>query len=736
MAKSLLIVESPAKSKTISKFLGSNFRIESSMGHIRDLPKSKLGVDVENNFEVKYTNDRSKTKITKILREAAKEAKDIYLAADPDREGEAIAWHLTELLKKEIKDKPVYRVIFNEITQSAVQKAVQNPLDIDMNMVDSQQARRVLDRLVGYGISPLIWRVIYYGLSAGRVQSVALRIICEREELINAFVSEEYWEIFGFFGKSKYSPFKAKLVAIAGEKAEFVNKEQVDDFLSKIAGKSVKIANIVESERQNHPFPPFITSTLQRAASTYLGFSAKRTMSVAQRLYEGIDLKKQSVGLITYMRTDSVRMSEQAVQANREFIVENFGQNSLEPKPRYFQAKKGAQDAHEAIRPTDVSKTPESIKEFLTSEQFKLYELIWQRFVATQMKPAVVKSKKVEVEKGDALFEAQGGHIVDPGFTACYRFTKLSLGENIDPAYSVGDNLDIEEISPEQKFTTPPARYTESSLIKELESNGIGRPSTYANILSTIQDRGYVELQEKKFYALELGVAVNNFLVGSFDSFFNTEFTSAMESDLDEISRGKLDWKKFLKIYNDAMCGLMDKVNIKKAKEKLVISTKTKCPDCGKNLVIKWGRNGQFLTCSNYPTCKFSANFSKDSNGKIVIEKEKVLDDVCPECGSKLTIKKGRFGEFVACTGYPNCKFSKPLTLGVKCPECGVGEITQKMSKKGIFYACTEYPKCKFATSYKPIPITCPECGNPYMELRTKKGKEIKVCPKCGQEVI
>ncbi len=736
MAKNLLIVESPAKSKTISKFLGSSFRIESSMGHIRDLPKSKLGVDVENDFEVKYTNDRGKAKITKNLREAAKEAKEIYLAADPDREGEAIAWHLTELLKKEIKDKPVYRVIFNEITHSAVQKAVQNPMDINMHMVNSQQARRVLDRLVGYGISPLIWRVIYYGLSAGRVQSVALRIICEREELINAFVSEEYWEIFGFFGKGKFSPFKAKLVQVAGEKADFANESQVEDLLSKISDKSVKISNIVESERRNNPFPPFITSTLQRAASTYLGFSAKRTMAIAQRLYEGVDLKAQSVGLITYMRTDSVRMSEQAVQSAREFIVEKFGKNSLEAKPRHFKAKKGAQDAHEAIRPTDVTKTPESIKDFLTSEQFKLYELIWQRFVATQMKPAVLKSKKVEIEKGDALFEAQGSHVVDPGFTVCYRFTKLSLGENIDSGYAVGDVMDVEEIVPEQKFTNPPARYTESSLIKELESNGIGRPSTYASILSTIQDRGYVELQEKKFYALELGLAVNNFLVGSFDSFFNTEFTSAMENDLDEISNGKLDWKKFLRTYYDAMCALMKKVNVTKAKANLVKPTKTKCPECGKKLVIKWGRNGQFLTCSNYPSCKFSANFSKDSKGEIVIEKEKVLDDACPECGSKLTIKKGRFGEFVACTGYPKCKFSKPLTLGVKCPECGVGEIAQKMSKKGIFYACTQYPKCKFATSYKPVPVNCPECGNHYMEIKTKKGKEIKICPKCGQEIM
>ena len=549
MAKSLLIVESPAKSKTISKFLGSNFKVESSMGHIRDLPKSKLGVDVEQNFEVKYVNDRSKAKITKKLKDAAKTAKDIYLAADPDREGEAIAWHLTELLKKEIKDKPVYRVVFNEITQKAVQKAVSEPVDIDMNMVNSQQARRVLDRLVGYEISPLIWRVIYYGLSAGRVQSVALRMVCEREELIKAFVPQEFWEVFGNFGKGKTPIFKAKLTEFAGEKADPKCKDDVDKILGAISDKESNILDIEQSQRKTNPYPPFITSTLQRAASTYLGFSAKRTMGVAQKLYEGIVLEKDSTGLITYMRTDSVRMSDEAVQATRGLIPELYGKQALEPKPRHYKGKKGAQDAHEAIRPTDVSRTPESIKKFLTSEQFKLYNLIWQRFVATQMKAAVVVSKKVIIGKGDAVFEAIGGSVKDAGFTACYSFTKLALGENISADYEKGDFLDKEEILPEQKFTKPPARYSESSLIKELEAQGIGRPSTYASILSTIQERGYVQLSEKRFYALELGMAVNKFLVGSFDSFFNTEFTSGMESDLDDISDGKLDWKKFLAVY-------------------------------------------------------------------------------------------------------------------------------------------------------------------------------------------
>ncbi len=736
MAKSLLIVESPAKSKTISKFLGNQFKVESSMGHIRDLPKSKLGVDVENDFAVKYVNNRSKAKITKKLKEAAKAAKDIYLAADPDREGEAIAWHLTELLKKEIKDKAVYRVVFNEITQKAVQKAVNNPIDIDMNMVNSQQARRVLDRLVGYEISPLIWRVIYYGLSAGRVQSVALRMVCEKEELIKAFVPEEYWEVFGFFGKGKMQSFMTKLVEIDGKKAEPKNKEQVDDLLGKIAGKETKILDIEQSQRKNNPLPPFITSTLQRAASTYLGFSAKRTMGVAQKLYEGIVLEKESTGLITYMRTDSVRMSDEAVKATRALIPKMFGKEALEPKARHFRGKKGAQDAHEAIRPTDVRINPESIKKFLSSEQFKLYNLIWQRFVATQMKPAVVASKKVKIAKGIALFEAQGGSVIDAGFTACYTFTKLALGESIDPLYQKDDVLDKEDIVPEQKYTKPPARYSESSLIKELEAKGIGRPSTYANILSTIQDRGYVQLSEKKFYALELGMAVNKFLVGSFDSFFNTDFTSGMESDLDDISEGKLDWKKFLAVYYKEMHKLMDKVDTTKAKAALVKSTRKKCPECGKFLVIKWGRNGQFLTCSDYPKCKFSANFCINDKGRIEIEKPEVLEEKCPKCGKDLMIKKGRFGEFIACVGYPDCKFSKPLTLGVKCPLCGKGEIAQKMSKRGIFYGCTQYPECKFATNNKLVPIACPECGNPYMEIRNIKGKQVKVCPKCGQEAM
>jgi len=736
MAKNLVIVESPTKSKTISKFLGSSFVIKASMGHIRDLPKTKLGVDVKNDFTVKYLNDKSKTKIIKELKDEAKKANSIYLASDPDREGEAIAWHITQILKKEIKDKPIHRVVFNEITQKAVQKAINSPKNIDMNMVNSQQARRILDRLVGYEISPLLWKVVTYGLSAGRVQSVALRILCQKEEDIKKFVPQEFWNISMIVKKGNLNPFNVELSKWKNKKAVLNSKKEVDNFLEEISDSQAELHSITSRDKKVYPSPPYITSTLQMAASIHLGFSSKKTMIVAQKLYEGIKLEKNNVGLITYMRTDSVRMSSDALKQTRELIKDIYGDDLLEKKDRFFKNKKSVQDAHEAIRPTFVQKTPITIKKYLNNEQYRLYNLIWQRFVATQMTPAIVEIQNIQVKVSKAIFLSTAHKVTFDGFTKCFAFVNYSKGTPLNKKYNQKDILEKVKINTLQKYTKPPPRYTEGSLIKELDDKGIGRPSTYASILSTIKDRRYVELVNKKFFALSLGRTINKFLISNFDSFFNVNFTSAMETDLDEIEQGNISWKEFLKHNYTAMSSLISKVNIQKSKDALVEFAGIKCPKCGEILNIKWGKNGQFLACSNYPKCKFSANFKRDASGEIIIKVPEVLDEKCPKCGGEMLIKDSRFGKFIGCKNFPKCRFTKSITLGIKCPECSLGEITPKKGRRGVFYSCTEYPKCKFVTNYKPIKILCPECGNEYMEEKTKKGIKYKTCPKCGKEVI
>jgi len=733
MAKDLIIVESPTKAKTIGKFLKGKYNIKASMGHIRDLPKKTIGVDIEKNFKPKYVSDTRQKKIVKELKTAVKEAETIYLASDHDREGEAIAWHLVESLKKEIKDKNIYRIIFNQITKDAIRKAISNPTKIDQNKVNSQQARRILERLVGYNVSPFLWKVITKSLSAGRVQSVALRIICEREDEIQKFEPKEYWKIEANLNKNELASFKAILTKIDGKKAELSNKEEADKIFADIKKNEFILQKIVASKRKVSPLPPYITSTLQQDASRVLGYSPKRTMSIAQQLYEGINIAGEAVGLITYMRTDSLRVASEAIASCRKLISERFGEKELSAKTTVFKSKKSAQDAHEAIRPSSPFRTPESIADGLSKEQLKLYTLIWQRFVATQMNPILLNSTKLEIAVSNTAFEAKGSTILEKGFSKVYPHSIIILGENIDKNYVEKDALNCQKLDALQKFTKPPARFTEASLIKELESNGIGRPSTYANITSTIRLRNYVLLIQRKFHPTDLGMTVNKFLVSNFASFFNVEFTAEMEDSLDKVEIGDTEWHELLKKYFSSLSELMENVDLKKAKQNLIVKTEHKCDKCDSEMILKWGRNGQFLACSNFPECKNIKNFKKDENGKIKIVEPEKLDEKCPQCESDLIIKTGRFGKFIACSDYPTCKFAKPFTIGIKCPDCEDGEITEKKSKKGKFYSCTNYPKCKFITNFKPVKLSCPECGHYYLE---EHPKNIKKCPKCGKKVV
>ena len=739
MGKHLIIVESPAKAKTIGKFAGNSYLVKASMGHIRDLPKSSLGVDVENNFKPKYVTSTTKKKVIHSLREAAKQADKIYLASDHDREGEAIAWHLTQVLKKEIKGKEIHRIVFNEITRSAIQKALQKPGEIDDKKVESQQARRILDRIVGYTLSPMLWKVITKNLSAGRVQSVALRLICEREEKIKAFEPKEYWSITATIGKDEYPTFRASLHKWQDKKVEISNEKEAIEIFNSLKQEKFKLDSITTTEKKTHPLPPYITSTLQQDAARVLNFSAKKTMMVAQQLYEGIDLDGETVGLISYMRTDSLRIANEALESVRNLVTERFTKEYLHEKTRVFKNKSSAQDAHEAIRPTDPFRTPERIKPYLSIDQQKLYHLIWSRFVATQMKPILMKNVQIKIKAGEGLLIANGSSILFEGFRKAFPYVVLVLGETIDPAYlniEQNEHFKLHQLDKKQNFTKPPARYREATLIKELESKGIGRPSTYASIINTIVERKYVKLFERKFHPTDLGTVVNLFLIKNFEKFFNTEFTAKMENNLDEIEYGNINWHEILSHYYEEMKQLMTEVDVKKSKQELVEKTGIPCEKCDGELVIKWGRNGSFLACSNYPDCNEIHNYEKDEDGKITILRPQTTGEKCPDCDGELILKNGRFGKFIACSNYPNCKFTKPFTLGIKCPDCETGEITEKKNKKGrIFYSCSNYPDCKFISNYKPAAIKCSECGNFYLEERVTKQKgNYKRCPKCGKE--
>jgi DNA topoisomerase-1 len=737
--KSLVIVESPAKAKTINKYLGSGYEVTASVGHIIDLPKSKLGVSIEEGFKPQYVKIRGKEKIIKELKAKAADAEKVYLATDPDREGEAIAYHISTILDK--KEDSVYRVEFNEITKNAVDEAMKHPRNIDMRRVYSQQARRVLDRIVGYKISPLLWQIIYRGLSAGRVQSVALRLICEREEEIRAFVPEEFWNIFALARAEGYDPFKVKLAKIDGKKAKISNEEEANKHLQAIRSEAFKVSSVKRKEVKRQAPPPFTTSTLQQVASRQLRMSTRRVMQIAQSLYEGVELPGQgSVGLITYMRTDSTRISSVAIDAVRTYIKEAIGDDYLPARPKHYKTKKTAQDAHEAIRPTYIAPefSPEALKDKLSTEQFRLYDLIWKRFVACQMNPAVFDKTTVEVSGGKYLFSAEGEVMKFPGFMKIYKEDneQNSNGEKANIPLNLKEGLACEllELTPEQNFTKPPARYTESTLVKELDRLGIGRPSTYAQIVSTIIQRQYVERKEQKLFATELGEAVNKILIKGFPDLFNVSFTAKMEEKLDEIANNGATYEKVMSEFYAPFEQDLEKVKQQKDQLKSLIIEETDevCEKCGRPMVVRWGRNGKFLACSGYPECKNTKPLHKEEE-----EPPQETGEVCELCGAPMVIKRGRYGPFLACSNYPKCKNTKPLSTGVPCPREGCdGHIVERRTKKGrVFYGCSNYPKCDFMSWDKPVDKKCPQCGNPYMVEKNLKSKgHIYRCPNCKYE--
>jgi len=737
--KSLLIVESPAKVKTLTKFLGKDFTIKASIGHVKDLPKKDIGVDVKNNFAPTYVVIEGKEKVVKDLKKAAKAADQVFLGPDPDREGEAIAWHIAEELNGD-SDK-VFRVEFNEITEKAVKDAIKHPRKINPNLFDAQQARRVLDRLVGYKLSPLLWRKVRRGLSAGRVQSVAVRLVVDRERDIEAFKPVEYWSITATLEGNEPPQFDARLFQIEGQKADIKNEEQSTGIIEDLKGKSFIVKKIEKKKRKRSPSPPFITSTLQQDAARKLRYTAKKTMMIAQKLYEGIELGEEGpTGLITYMRTDSVRTASEAQHEAREFIVKEYGKDYAPQKPPVYKSKKSAQEAHEAIRPTSAYRTPAAVKKFLEADQYKLYKLIWERFVASQMESALLEQTSIDISADKYTFRATGTVITFPGFMTLYTESTDNgkEDEGLLPSLSENEELKTLGITPKQHFTQPPPRYTEATLVKELEARGIGRPSTYAAILSTIQDRKYTEKLEGKFKPTELGTVVSDLLVERFSDIMDYNFTANMEDHLDKIEEGGYKWvdvvmdfyKPFDKDLEEAMA-IAGKVKPQD------IPTDQVCEKCGKPMVIKWGRHGRFIACTGYPECKTTKPLEdqQSATGAPTAEQSvQETDEKCPKCGSPMVIRTGRFGKFISCSKYPECKTTKGLSIGVACPDDG-GDIVEKRTKKGkVFFSCGNYPKCKFATWYKPVNKQCPRCGAPILiEKRTKK-EEVLACLKkeCG----
>jgi len=687
MADSLVIVESPAKAKTIKKYLGDKYIVKASMGHIRDLPKSQIGVEIENGFEPRYITIRGKGNILKELKEASKKVKNIYLAADPDREGEAIAWHLANYL--ELPENKANRVVFNEITKQAVREAFKSPRPINMDLVNAQQARRILDRLVGYKISPLLWRKVKKGLSAGRVQTVALKLIIDRENEIRSFVPEEYWTITARLAAGK-AEFDAKFFGLNGEKLDLTNGEQVQQILDSLANATYSVRSVKEKERLRHPAPPFITSSLQQEAARKLNFRAAKTMSVAQQLYEGVDLGREgSVGLITYMRTDSTRVSPVAQEEARGYILDKFGQAYVPDTPRNYTKKAaGAQDAHEAIRPTSVLREPEQVKPYLTRDQYRLYKLIWERFVASQMSSAVLDTMTVEIAAGSATFRATGSKVKFPGFMKVYvegQDDEASEEEALLPPLKEGDMLERKSIEPKQHFTQPPPRYTEARLVRAMEEKGIGRPSTYAPTLETIQKRGYVALEDKKFVPTELGELIIELMEQFFPEIVNVEFTAQMEEELDHVEEGKENWVRVLQEF--------------------------------------------------YKPFEKRLEIAEEKMRQVEIQDE-VSDVACEKCGRPMVYKMGRYGKFLACSGFPECRSTKPIVkqTGVSCPSCGEGKIVERRSKKGrIFYGCDRYPECDYVSWDKPAEKPCPECGSLMTEKRFRGGLQIQ-CTSCSHK--
>ncbi|MFQ5428068.1 MAG: type I DNA topoisomerase [Thermodesulfobacteriota bacterium] len=711
MGKSLVIVESPAKARTINKYLGRGFTVLASVGHIKDLPKSALGVDIEHGFEPSYVKIKAKQKTIRELKSAAREADAIYLAPDPDREGEAIAWHIAEEVDKE--RKKTRRVLFNEITKDAIKAAIETPTDLDLKKYEAQQARRILDRLVGYQVSPVLWKKVRMGLSAGRVQSVAVRLICDREAEILAFKAVEYWHVDALLESARGDKFSARLAKKDGKKLVPATEAEAGAVVSDLKTLELSVGRVEKKEVKRNPLPPFTTSKLQQDASRKFGFSAKRTMMIAQQLYEGVELGSAGpVGLVTYIRTDSTRLAPSAVTAVREFILKEYGKEYLPAKANVYVKKKGkskTQDAHEAIRPTAMQYTPESIKGMLSKDQWKLYSLIWKRFVSCQMAPAIMDQTRVEIHGGPYILTTSGSVMKFPGFTRVYEegLDNVASGKDKEksgllPPLNKGEPAKLLELDPSQHFTQPPPRFTEATLVKELEENGIGRPSTYATILSTIQDRGYVEKEERKLAPTELGMLVNGLLVESFPEILSAEFTAHMEEELDMIEEGKVPWRDLMEEFYTPFSKRLEKarVEMKSVKEE-VTPTELVCEKCSKPMVIKWGRRGKFLACTGYPECKNTGDFTTDESGVVkVAERESETDEKCPKCASPMLIKSGRFGRFLACSKYPDCKSTLPYSTGVSCPEDGCGgTLVERRTKKGrTFYGCSKYPDCKHAT--------------------------------------
>ena len=828
MGRSLVIVESPAKAKTINKYLGRNYSVKASYGHIMDLPRKVLGIDISHGFKPTYEVNPDKTKVVSQLQKAASTAEAVYLAGDPDREGEAICAHLAEVLsgprlefpeeeekareaangngkkngkkpakkaakgKRVIARKNIFRVLFNEITPKAIRAAFEHPGEINENLVDAQQARRVLDRLVGYKISPLLWDKVRRGLSAGRVQTVALRLIVDRENDIRAFIPVEYWTIHAMLAAGEPPVFEAKLTKYKDEEIKVSTQAEADAIVAATQVAPWKVASVAQKEKRRNAPPPFTTSKLQQAAYNRLRYTAKRTMGLAQRLYEGVELGQEgSVALITYMRTDSVRVSSEALSEVRGLINSRFGPSYLPEKPNFFKSKKDAQDAHEAIRPTDAARTPEEVRPFLSEDLFKLYQLIWQRFVASQMLPAVFDQTTVDVAVGDYTFRATGSVQKFDGYLAVYQVSAdddedadPDASKGLLPAVSEGETLRLESLRPEQHFTEPPPRYTEATLVKELEEKGIGRPSTYASIISTIVEREYVTKDQGRFAPTMLGEKVSVLLVKSFEDIFDVGFTARMEEELDEIEEGKLPWRKAVKEFYGRFEEDLEQAKGEMESYKAGIPTGQKCekcgqgellerisrhgfflgcsryPDCdfirdlapelpsegddseskietcdncGREMVIKRGRWGMFLACTGYPDCKTTRRLKPGT--RRALQPDELLDEKCPECGMQLVKKHGQYGEFIGCTGYPKCKYIRAKTLGIKCPKCEEGELVERVARKGrrrVFYGCNKYPECDFTTPHKPIAEACPKCGAAFILEKRGKHGAARACIKEG----
>ncbi len=742
MEKSLIIVESPSKAKTINKYLGKEYMVEASVGHIKNLPKSKLSVDVDNAFEVVYETIAGKEDVIEKLKEKAGKAKTVFIATDPDREGEAIAAHLADEIRP--VNKRIKRVLFHEITESGVKDGMAHSRNLDTHLIMSQQARRAMDRLVGYKVTPFVWKTMYYGLSAGRVQSVALRLICEREEAIRNFMPVEYWSLTAEFTTPKNERFLAKLVKVDGKDPNIGDETTATGYVNDLKSKQFAISSISKKAVKRNPPAPFITSTLQQEAAKRLRFSTKRTMMMAQKLYEGIALGEEGLtGLITYMRTDSTRLNADAVTQVREYILNNYGKEYVPKEARSFKKNKTSQDAHEAIRPTSILHTPKLVKPYLEKDQYALYELIWNRFVACQMAPAEFEQISVDVAGGEYLFRASDQVSTFRGFLQV--FDDMVAEEAPDPAdedprsklpehMAEGMKTDLTDLLPRQHFTKPPGRFSESTLVKELESLGIGRPSTYAMIVTTVIDRKYVEQKERKLYASDLGMQVNKLLVSHFPEIVNVTFTAKMEEELDTVASGEAEYLKVMKDFYEPFHHSVEKASsaASSIKKSLIEPTDAICELCGKKMVIKWGRNGRFMACSGYPSCRNTKPLAEDQE-----KHSKIVGGKCELCGGDMIVKGGRFGTFLGCSNYPSCKNTKPISMGIKCPRCKDGDLIERKTKKGkrTFYGCSRYPECDFASWDRPVNQACTTCGNAYVVTKFSQAKgEYMICPECKTE--